>query len=119
MAVEDLLRQYVDAALEGDDVAVAELVRLTQPIVWRVCQALGSPGAVEDLVQDTYLRALRSLDKFRADSTVQAWLLAIARNVCADDVRRRQRRRRLQDRLAAQPRSDQVETGHHLDDLVE
>ena len=43
--------------VEGDDVALGELVRLTQPAVWQVCVALGSPGEVEDLVQETYLRA--------------------------------------------------------------
>ena len=80
--------------------AIGELVRLTQPAVWQVCQALGSPGEVEDLVQDTYLRALGGLDRYRGDAPVRVWLLSIARRVCADHVRSRQRRRRLVDRLA-------------------
>ena len=88
------------AAREGDGVAVGELVRLTQPAVWQVCQALGSPGEVEDLVQETYLRALSGLDRYRGEAPVRVWLLSIARRVCADHVRRRQRRRRLADRLA-------------------
>ena len=52
------LRALLDAAREGDDQAVAELVRRTQPDVWRLCVALGSRGEEEDLVQETYLRAL-------------------------------------------------------------
>ena len=63
VASDDPLLPYVEAALEGDDVAVGELVRLTQPAVWQVCRALGSPGEVEDLVQETYLRALGSLSR--------------------------------------------------------
>ena len=57
VAGADPLRPYIDAALEGDDAAVGELVRLTQPAVWQVCGALGSTGEVEDLVQETYCTA--------------------------------------------------------------
>ncbi|MBI5088235.1 MAG: sigma-70 family RNA polymerase sigma factor [Actinobacteria bacterium] len=95
----DPLLQLLDAAREGDDVAMRELVRQTQPAVWRLCAALGSAGEEDDLVQETYLRALRGLAAFRGDSPVQPWLLSIARRVCADHVRRRVRQRRLIDRI--------------------
>jgi RNA polymerase sigma-70 factor, ECF subfamily len=97
--VHDPLRPLLDAAREGDDVAVRELVRRTQPALWRMCSALGSPGEEDDLVQETYLRALRALDAYRGDAPVQPWLLSIARRVCADHVRRRVRQRRLVDRI--------------------
>jgi RNA polymerase sigma-70 factor (ECF subfamily) len=48
---DDGLRDLLAKAVEGDDRAVAELVRRTQPDVWRLCCALGSAGEVEDLVQ--------------------------------------------------------------------
>jgi RNA polymerase sigma-70 factor (ECF subfamily) len=89
------LRSVVAAAIEGDDVAVREFVRLTQPAVWRLCNLLGSPGDEEDLTQDTFMRALRSLPSYRGESPVMGWLLSIARRVCADHVRGRQRQRRL------------------------
>jgi len=95
----DPLAAYAAAAAEGDDVAVAQLVRLTQPAVWSLCTALGSPGEIEDLVQETYLRALKALASFRGDAPVKLWLLSIARRTCADHVRRRQRHRRLARRL--------------------
>lgn len=98
----DILGRYAAAAIEGDDVAVAELVRLTQPAVWQLCTALGSAGETEDLVQETYLRALKALPNFRGDAPVKLWLLSIARRTCADHVRRRQRRRRLMQRLENQ-----------------
>lgn len=97
-ADDDLLTAYVAAAAEGDNVAFGELVRATQDVVWRLCSALGSPGEEEDLVQETYLRAVRSLAGYRGDAPVRVWLLAIARHVCADHVRRRQRQRRLVER---------------------
>lgn len=89
------LRLLVDAAREGDDVAVQELVRCTQPVIWRLCSALGSEAEADDLVQDTYLRALGSLSSYRGDGPVIAWLSSIARRVCADHVRGRVRQRRM------------------------
>jgi RNA polymerase sigma-70 factor (ECF subfamily) len=99
MTGSDALRPLLDAALEGDDHAVRELVRRTQPVVWRLCSALGSSGEVDDLVQETYLRAFRSLPSYRGEAPVQAWLLSIGRRVCADHVRSRTRQRRLVDRV--------------------
>ena len=93
------LRHLVDAAREGDDVAVRQLVRCTQPIIWRLCRALGSEVDADDLVQDTYLRALGSLSSYRGDGPVIAWLSSIARRVCADHVRGQVRRRRVIDAL--------------------
>lgn len=95
----DPLAPYAAAAAVGDNVAVAELVRRTQAAVWSLCTALGSPGETEDLVQETYLRALKALSSFRGDAPVKLWLLSIARRTCADHVRRRQRHRRLARRL--------------------
>jgi RNA polymerase sigma-70 factor (ECF subfamily) len=95
----DPLRRLLDAAVEGDDRAMGDLVRRTQVDVWKVCAALGSRGEEEDLVQETYLRAVRSAPSYRGDAPVRAWLLAIARHVCADHVRRRERQRRLVRRI--------------------
>ncbi len=104
MVASDELRPLLDAAREGDDHAVRELVRRTQPALWRLCTALGSAGEVDDLVQETYLRAFRALASYRGDAPVQAWLLSIGRRVCADHVRRRLRQRRLLDRITRMQR---------------
>ncbi len=119
MLVTDPLLPLLEAAREGDDRAVRDLVQQTQPIVWRVCSVLGSPGEEEDLVQETYLRALRSVDSYRGDAPVRAWLLSIARHVCADHVRRRARQRRLVDRIARTTTLEvvaahEVGSSHHL-----
>ena len=119
MASDDPLLPYLEAAGEGDGVAVGALVRLTQPAVWQVCRALGSPGEEEDLVQETYLRALSALPGYRGDAPVRVWLLSIARRVCADHVRRRQRRRRLTDRLARHVGSTAVPPPEIVDDLLD
>jgi RNA polymerase sigma-70 factor, ECF subfamily len=82
------------AAGRGDAAALERLVAATQRDVWRLCCHLGSRDVADDLTQETYLRAWRSLPRFRAESSVRTWLLGIARRVAADHVRASQRRRR-------------------------
>lgn len=99
----DPLCSLIEAAVEGDDRATEAFVERTRGAVWSVCARLGSPGDTEDLVQEVYLRAVRSMSSYRGDAPVLAWLMTIARRTCADEVRRRQRRRRLDERIRTQP----------------
>jgi RNA polymerase sigma-70 factor, ECF subfamily len=99
----DELTSLARAAGRGDRAALARLVQHTQADVWRLCAHLVDPAAADDLAQDTYLRAIQSLGKFRGDASVRVWLLAIARRACAAEIAARSRDRRLATRLAAIP----------------
>lgn len=101
MSKKERLLQCLEAAREGDDVRLAELIRTLQPRVWNVCSALGSPGDPADLTQETFLRMIRALQSFRGESSVETWVLSIARRVCADHIRSLGRNRRLVSRLKA------------------
>lgn len=118
MAGTEGLDALVAAAREGDDTAVAELVRRSQRAVWKLCNALGSRGEVDDLVQETYLRAFAAIGSFRGDAPFMAWLLTIARRVCADHVRRRQRERRIADAVRATTTSDRAPGPEHTEALL-
>ena len=88
------------AAGRGDQQALAAFVRATQHHTWRFLRhLLGSPDT-DDLVQETYLRALRSLPRFAGRSSARTWLFGIARRVAADHLRSaaaRPRTRHLED----------------------
>ena len=81
-------------AQDGDPAAFGRFVQCTIDDVTRLCSYLGDHDHADDLVQDTYLRALRGLHSYRADSDALQWLLTIARRACADSIAHRQRSRR-------------------------
>ncbi|WP_422734150.1 sigma-70 family RNA polymerase sigma factor [Micromonospora sp. WMMD558] len=98
--------EWALAARDGDPVAQAAFVRLTQAEVWRFVAALVDPDTADDLTQETYLRAFRALPGFEGRSSARTWLLGIARRACADHLRTVVRRRRLDARLTADAWTD-------------
>ncbi|NEA97658.1 sigma-70 family RNA polymerase sigma factor [Streptomyces sp. SID13726] len=76
------------AARAGDADAVDHFVRALHRDVLRLVSYLcADPQAVDDLVQDTFLRALGSLHRFEGRSSARVWLLAIARRAVTDGFR--------------------------------
>jgi RNA polymerase sigma-70 factor (ECF subfamily) len=84
------------AARDGDQLAAARFVRATQADVWRLCSHLGDHGEAQDLAQEAYLRAFRALPSFEGRAAAKTWLLAIARRTCADAIRDKRRRPRVE-----------------------
>lgn len=123
----DEITGFAVRARRGDTVATALFVRATQRDVWRLCAHLGDREMADDLTQETYLRAFRSLSRFEGRSTARTWLMSIARRVCADYVREQRRRPRIASPSASGAAPDPVDatadpSGHHavralVDDL--
>lgn len=76
----------------GDQRAATELVGRHADAVARFAASAGARDAVDDVVQDTFVRAFGSLDGFRGESAFRTWLFTIARRLILD--RRRSLRRR-------------------------
>src|ERR1700724_1975471 len=86
-------RALIAAAQAGDERAFRQLVEPSRRALEVHCyRMLGSPHDAEDVVQETLLRAWRSLERFERRSSVQTWLYRIATNACLDEVERRPRR---------------------------
>jgi RNA polymerase sigma-70 factor (ECF subfamily) len=64
---------------------------------------LGSSFEAEDAVQDTMVRAWRSIDSFEGRSSLRSWLYRIATNVCLDSLNAGNKRARPMDLTAATP----------------
>jgi RNA polymerase sigma-70 factor (ECF subfamily) len=71
---------------------------------------LASPFEAEDAVQETMLRAWRSLDRFEGRAALKSWLYRIATNVCLDMLNGRNRRARPMD---LGPAAEPVESNLH------
>jgi RNA polymerase sigma-70 factor (ECF subfamily) len=91
--VDELTRLALQAR-HGDDAALTGFVQRTQADVWRLVAHLVDRDSADDLTQEVYVRAVPALARFRGDAPARLWLLAIARRTCADELRRRIRRRR-------------------------
>ena len=75
----DRLTGYLVAARDGDELALAAAIRTAQPEVRRFLRPLADASDLEDVVQDTFVRAYRALPRFRGESSGRTWLLVIAR----------------------------------------
>lgn len=87
-ALDARVTELALAAGRGDRPALGELIRLTQPDVWRFVAHLAGADLADDLTQDTYLRAMDALPSFEGRASARSWLLTIARRVVVDNVRR-------------------------------
>ncbi len=76
------LDSLVAHARLGDREGFSELIAATEPRIRRLLGRLACRGTdLDDLVQETYLRAWRSLPRFRGESRFSTWLFRIATNV--------------------------------------
>lgn len=86
-------RDLIRRCIAGDRQAQDELyLGHRRQVAANLYRVLGDPVEVEDLIQEVFLIAFRSLDKFRGDSRLSTWLYRIAVNVALGKLRQRKRR---------------------------
>lgn len=86
----------VRRARDGNREAFEELVRRTSRMVYaRLYLETGDPHTAEDLVQETFLRAFRSVRQLVDHRGFRAWLMAIGQSALIDSYRRAGALRRM------------------------
>jgi RNA polymerase sigma-70 factor (ECF subfamily) len=89
-AIDD--RELIQRIVSGERDVYAELVRRYQEKVFRLCTSLLADATeAEDAAQEIFLKAYRSLSRFRGASSFSTWLYRIAANHCRDLLRSRAR----------------------------
>ena len=85
-------RALIERWLGGDERAATEIVARHAAALSRFASQLGVRSEVDELVQDTFVRAFNALDGFRADSSLRTWLFTILRRLVIDRRRAANRR---------------------------
>ncbi|MFB5677627.1 RNA polymerase sigma factor SigW [Paenibacillus terreus] len=88
--MENMDSRLVRLILKGDQRAFAELVELYKDKIFHLTyRMLGNRHEAEDMVQETFLRVYRNLDKYDPNQKFSTWIYRIATNLCIDRLRRR------------------------------
>lgn len=79
-------------AAKGDRHAFGVFCATIEGDIWRYCQSvLRDTTAAEDATQETFARIVTAIRRYRGEAPVRVWALVIARRVCSDAIRRRDR----------------------------
>ena len=99
MGSSEELTQWVRRAARGDESAYAQLYQRTRPLVARLTAGFATLDAdeVEDVIQETYVRAFKALPRLKEPGAFEAWLLSIARNRARTRLERKSHVRRLEE----------------------
>jgi RNA polymerase sigma-70 factor (ECF subfamily) len=111
---EETDMELIDRWKAGDNRAATRLVGRHSQALARFAASAGEREGIEDLVQDTFVRAFASLDSFRGESTLRTWLFTIERRLMLD---RRRAERRSHETVPVEE-SDHVSEYGALDSLI-
>jgi RNA polymerase sigma-70 factor (ECF subfamily) len=79
----------LEAAQQGDDKALDQLLAQHEPHVYRFgLRMCGDEDSAREVLQETLLAAFRGLREFRGDASLSTWLYQIARSFCVKTRRR-------------------------------
>ncbi|HUQ19309.1 MAG TPA: RNA polymerase sigma factor [Gemmatimonadaceae bacterium] len=94
-SVEHTDEELIERWKAGDSRAATEIVRRHADALARFATSAGEREEIEELVQDTLVRAFNSLDSFRAESSLRTWLFTIERRLILDRRRAEKREKNI------------------------
>nr|WP_260504299.1 RNA polymerase sigma factor SigW [Paenibacillus illinoisensis] len=105
--VDNLENRLVKLVLKGDQRAFAEIVELYKDKLFHLAyRMLNNRHEAEDVVQETFLRVFRNMEKYDPNQKFSTWIYRIATNLCIDRLRRKKPSYSLDAELNDQEGSD-------------
>ncbi len=84
-------QRVVELALEGRESAYRELLRrYERPVLSLIHRMVRNRELAEDLAQDTFVKVLNALDRYRPEFKFSSWIFKIAHNTALDALRKRE-----------------------------
>jgi RNA polymerase sigma-70 factor, ECF subfamily len=94
--------QLISDCIAGDEQSIETLVRQYETDVFRLALSIvGEIGEANEVTQETFIAALKSLGTYREKSSFKAWLFTIAVNTSRSHLRKRKALERLRVTLTA------------------
>ncbi len=105
----------VNFSKQDFDVLVTRHEKRIFNLIYRI---LGDYEEAADLTQETFISAFKNIDKFRGDSKIFTWLYQIARNLCINRLRQRERQKVIRVESLDQPwdNNDDGKSGREIAD---
>jgi RNA polymerase sigma-70 factor, ECF subfamily len=99
--------ELIRSVLKGDAACFEPLVKEYSPRLFATARRYARrESEVEDIVQETWIKAFQKLDTFRGDAPFEHWLMRLAVRTCYDFLRRHQRRRESSFSELSEPEQD-------------
>ena len=84
-------QEVVELARKGKEVAYRELLRRYQrPVFSLIYRMVRDRELAEDLAQETFVKVLNALDRYRPEYKFSSWVFKIANNASIDHLRRKE-----------------------------
>lgn len=88
--MDNIETRLVKLALKGDQRAFAEIVELYKDKIFHLgYRMLSNRHEAEDVVQETFLRVYKNLDRYDQKQKFSTWIYRIGTNLCIDRLRKR------------------------------
>jgi len=103
----------IAAMLEGDSTAFETAVALYHPRMVTIAKAIIGEAFAEEIAQDAWISAIRSLSEFAGRSSLNTWLIQITANAAKTRLRREKRHVSLDENWQKKETDDRFDhTGH-------
>jgi len=82
--------ELIERVKENDDKAFKIFYEIYKDMVYNICfRMLNNRQDAEDITQDVFIKAIKSIHKFRGDSKLSTWIYQIAVNTSLNYIRRK------------------------------